>query len=66
MKFNNKQYSIGDIRTRKVFAFFPTRINRDRVVWLESYYITEQLEKIYDYDSDGCDQWIVKNKIPTI
>ena len=54
MKFYKKQYEIGDKRTRKKFAWFPTRINKHLTVWFERYQVEEELIRYsyIDFDMD--------------
>lgn len=48
LKIKNKRYSpsIGDILEEKKFAFLPTRIDSNVVVWLEFYNVSYEYEKI--------------------
>ena len=42
MKFNIRKYRDGDERTIKRFAFLPTRIDDNTIIWLEWYWIKER------------------------
>lgn len=41
MIFKSKMYKTGDTRTIKRFAYFPTRINDDIILWWD-YYISHE------------------------
>jgi hypothetical protein len=45
----------GDTRVKTRFALFPVSIHKDNehyVIWLETYRITEQYQKVTDYSYD--------------
>lgn len=42
----NRGPRLGDIRVRKVFAYFPVKIGFFRV-WLENYYVVERCYHVY-------------------
>lgn len=48
----------GERRIRHVFAFFPTRVNEhtsvNTKVWLERYWVIEQLEFSFEYGATWC------------
>ncbi len=52
MRWQSRDWDIDDTRTVTRFAFLPTRINADTVVWLERYTVTERLV-IHGGLSDG-------------
>ena len=50
MRFNKKQYKVGDERWVRRFAFIPTRINDSVIIWLETFYARQTLSFSH-YDS---------------
>jgi hypothetical protein len=55
MRFNFKQKKvkspkIGDIKQKVRFAFLPTRINKNTVVWLEKYVNVYEYSKSVKFD----------------
>ena len=51
----------GTLRTVKLYAWWPTRIDVDTVVWLEPYYETQKFYRAYergmDMDMYNVDTW---------
>jgi len=44
MKIKSKEYEIGETRTKVRFAFLPTRVDKENVIWLEKYLSTEKYD----------------------
>lgn len=49
-KFDKKQYKVGDEKWIRRFAFIPTRINENTIIWLETFYVRQTL--IADHITD--------------
>lgn len=51
MRFDKKQYKVGDERWIRRFAFIPTRINDNIIIWLETFYVRQTFiaDRIYEY-----------------
>lgn len=48
MRFNKRLYKVGDKRWIRRFAFIPTRINDNIIVWFETFYV-RQIFVSYEY-----------------
>lgn len=60
MIFKKKKKEMGDIRVKTKFAFLPTRINNNTVVWLHKYK-EKQMWVFTGYDYPSLD-WVVKER----
>lgn len=58
MKFNSRKYRNGEERTVKRFAFIPTRIDDNTVIWLEWYWSKERYVKRWTYEG-----WEVEREV---
>lgn len=58
-KSNQLKFKKGDVLIRKNFAWLPTRMATDDIVWLESYYIgLEAIDDSAFWFPDTCDKFI--------
>ena len=55
MRFNSKKHRDGEERTIKRFAFLPTRIDDNTVIWFEWYWSKERY--IEGWDSSYWRAW---------
>lgn len=53
MRFEKKLHKVGDERWIRRFAFIPTRISDNIIIWLETFYVRQTFiaDHINDYGS---------------
>lgn len=66
MRFDKKQYKVGDERWIRRFAFIPTRINDSVIIWLETFYVRQTFiaDRIHDYG--GTSVWFRWNDLELV